>query len=311
MRSILARRRPDVAVDIGDDAAVLSAVSEPLVWTVDAAVEGVHFRPEWLTWREVGFRSFVAAASDLAAMGAAAYAAVLSLTLPHEFHDESLFDLVRGVADAADRARTSVVGGNLTAGKAVSVHTSLLGTVTGSPLTRAGAKSGDTIYVTGAPGAAALGLCALQANRLDVSEFVRAWKRPPNRLARGRELLGVASAAVDLSDGLIQDLGHVCEASGVGAVIELGQVPVPQRFDQVAAELAADPVWLTLAGGESYELLFTVAEGVDASHLGCPIGTVREQLGVEVIAADGRTVDEAATRVGYQHFTSQEPNLPK
>ena len=297
------RRGPRGAlVDIGDDAAVLQSGDRQLVVSVDAQVQGVHFRPGLLGWHDTGFRSLVSALSDLAAMGAEPRAALLALVLPDAFPDEQLYTLADGVAEASDLYRSPVLGGNLSRGGEVSITTAVVGEAPDGVLTRSGARPGDLVLVTGTLGDAALGLARLQAGLgAGAERFVERWQRPVARLGEGRRLLGRATAAIDISDGLLLDLDRVCEASRVGARIEADTLPVDEGFGRLAGELGLDPVQLALSGGEQYELLFTAPAGTGLQELGTPIGRiVAEPAGVEVVDQQGRSLEVAAR--GYGHW---------
>lgn len=286
-------------VGIGDDAAFLHP---ELVVSVDAAVEGVHFLPRFAPWAALARRAAVAALSDLAAMGAAPMGMLSSLILPRGLDDATFDALVEGYAQAADEHGAPVIGGNLAAGTEVSMTTTVLGR-TSAPLLRSGARPGDALYVTGAPGAAALGLHALLRERETddrFARFVEAWRRPWARIDAGLALRGHASAAIDVSDGLLADLGHLCAASGVGATIDIGALPHDATFDAAAAALGRDPVELVLGGGEAYELLFATAGAspIEATR----VGTVDAEPGVRLRHADGRVAP--ATLAGFDHFAS-------
>ncbi len=291
-----------VEVDIGDDAAVLAPMLGHEVLSVDAVVEGVHFRREWLSLRELGARAVSAALSDLAAMGAEARVVLLSLALPPWVTDDGLDALALGVRDACDAAGARVVGGNLARAGELSIHTTVVGRTTEPPIRRRGAAPGHAVFVTGTVGEAALGLAALQAGRGEepaLRPFVERWRRPRPRLGEGRRLVDVASAGIDVSDGLAQDLGHIAEASGVGIRISASELPLGRGFVEACALLGADPVALALSGGEDYELAFTAPLSLVASELATPIGMVVDQpRGVTVLDARGR----AMTVAGFDHF---------
>ena len=213
IRRQLARRDFEVEVGIGDDAAVLRPTDTSQVLSVDAVVEGVHFERSFLSAADLGYRALMTAASDLAAMGASARASLLSIILPRDYDDDSLDGLVAGFGEAADITGAHCVGGNLSAGAQLSLTTTVLGVLAARPIRREGAQRGDELFVTGTVGTRALGLALLKAGR-DVSSdpeaqaFVDAWRRPRARLHEGRRLHGVANALIDVSDGLLQDLGH-------------------------------------------------------------------------------------------------------
>ncbi len=250
--------RRGVLLDIGDDAAVLAPTRGRTVLSVDASVEGVHFRRAWAGLDVLGARAFEAALSDLAAMGSRPVAALLALAMPAATTESEVRRLASGVARAAHRAGCPVVGGNLTRASEWSITTTVVGEAT-RPLTRAGARPGDGVFVTGPLGGAALGLALLDATKpLPGSRpFVRRFLAPRARIEAGLALHGVARACIDVSDGLLRDVGHVAAASGVTIELEAALVPRPRGHDALAARLGLDGISLALAGGEDYELVFT------------------------------------------------------
>lgn len=291
-----------VSLGIGDDAAILAPTAGGAVLSVDAAVEGVHFDRRWLTLEEVGHRSVVAALSDLAAMGARPLAALSSLVLPRSMSDAEVLALVDGIAGAARAYDAPVVGGNVASGATLVLSTTVVGEAPpGGALLRGRARAGDAVHVTGTLGTAALGLAALAAG-LPESEtaapFMARWRRPRARFDVREALLGVAHAAIDVSDGLLADLGQVCAASGVGAVIECARLPLAPGHDELAAALGQDPDAFALGGGEDYELVFTTAPDVRVPGA-TPIGHLREGRGVEARERDGRP--RATGCHGFQH----------
>jgi thiamine-monophosphate kinase len=243
-----------VVVGIGDDAAVIEPERNALeAITTDSQVEGVHFDLAFTSPADVGHKALAVNLSDLAAMGAAPRVALLSLILPPAWPVAHLDALVDGMVALARRSKVSIVGGNIARSPGPLVVDV---TVTGSVhqrrvLTRADARAGDELYVSGTLGGAALGLRTLRANRGDVSPASVRYRRPEPRLRLGM-LLGrnqAARACVDLSDGLADGVRQLGSASGVGAVIEASAIPVePDASLQDA-----------LSGGEDYELLFAVA----------------------------------------------------
>lgn len=299
-----------ITVGIGDDAAVLAPSTGATVLSVDAAVEGVHFRRTWASWRQLGRRAVCASVSDLAAMGARPKAAMLALALPPDLDDEALFGMIDGAGDAADEHTMPIVGGNLSAASEVSLTTTVVGEVPigADPLRRAGARAGDGVYVTGSIGGAALGLALLlegrtEDARLEARErrFVESWRHPVPATLIGLRLRGIATAAIDLSDGLVADLGHLCTESRVGARIYAEDVPRLEGFHAVAKLVDRDPWSLLLSGGEDYELLFTAPASTTASELATRIGEVTDKKGtVEVIDARGMPM-EIESR-GFSHF---------
>jgi thiamine-monophosphate kinase len=242
-----------VLLGIGDDCAVLAPGAAPLVWTVDASVEGVHFRRDLLTLADVGYRATMAAASDLAAMGAAPLGLLAALVLPAWCSDEDLARLAEGQREAATEVGTAIVGGNLARGGELSITTTALGAAA-RPLTRAGARPGDALWMAGPVGLAAAGLALLLRDPAATGPAVEAWRRPVARLADGLRAAPVARAAIDVSDGLAQDAGHLATASGARVVLDAGALVSPE-LRAAAALLGRDALDLALHGGEDYALV--------------------------------------------------------
>ncbi len=293
-----------VLVGIGDDAAVIDFGSRPTIVTVDTQVEGVHFRTDLLSCRELGYRAMVAAVSDVWAMAAMPTASVIALTLPADSSDQDFRDLIDGLADAARITGARVIGGNLSGGRSLSVTTTVFGLPIDESLTRRGAHPGDSIYVTGTLGSAALGLAILQSGRLDLQgaeRFVDRWKRPPLNGQAARVLARIATAAVDVSDGCLQDLEHLADASGVGAVVHAEAIPTAPGYQAACSALSVDPNVLALSGGEDYELLFTAPASSEAAALGVQIGEIVEGSGARVVDASGSTIE--IDRSGFRHFS--------
>jgi thiamine-monophosphate kinase len=299
LRRVFARApNPGVLEGIGDDAAVLAPSSHTKVWTVDTAVEGVHFDRAFMTPEQVGYRAFMAAASDVAAMGARAVAALSALVLPGGMDDADFDGLITGLARAAEECACPIVGGNLARGRELSLTTSVLGECRGKPVLRSGAQPGDGIFVTGPIGGAGLGLWALRAGRARERAFSQAascFLSPRARLDIAEAVAREAHASIDISDGLAQDLLHLCRASGVHARLDMEAIPVLPGFDEAARSVGADPYELILGGGEDYELLFTASD----APTGTRIGRIEAgEPGVSVHAW-GRPVQLAK---GFDHF---------
>lgn len=308
-----ASRRSDVLLGIGDDAALLQVPSDRrLVAAMDTLVEGVHF-PVGTAARSIGHRALAVNLSDLAAMGAEPAWALLSLSLP-ESNAEWLVEFSKGLHDLAQRYNVALVGGDTVRGPLV-ITVQVLGFIEAGPaLTRGGARPGDLIYVSGIPGEAAAGLAVIQSQTVEGedSELLRhRFNWPEPRVQLGQTLRTLASAAMDVSDGLLGDLGKLCQASACSAQLELERLPASPSmralFDAAASERFA------LLGGDDYELLFTVAAGrvpefealVQNTEPGCTrIGRITQRdPGQAVVQClrDGRAVVVPAT--GYDHFS--------
>jgi thiamine-monophosphate kinase len=293
-----------IVVGIGDDAAVFDFGNRPTIVTVDTQVEGAHFRRDLISCRDIGRRAMIAAVSDVWAMGAMPSASVLALTLPADLTDQDFRELIEGLAGAARATGARVIGGNLSQGRSLSVTTTAFGLPIGEPVRRDGASPGDRIYVTGTLGAAALGFAILDAGREDLDgsgRFIERWRRPPINGPAAKTIAQVATAAIDVSDGCLQDLGHVCEASRVGATLRADALPTVAEHTSTCEALGLDPLEVALAGGEDYELLFTAPPSSDAEAVGTHIGEIVEGEGVDVVDPSGRPVELA--RAGFRHFS--------
>jgi len=285
-----------VELSVGDDCAILRlAAGERLATSVDTLVEGVHFLPETFP-EDVGYRCVAAAASDLAAVGARPLGMTVALTLP--VVDELwLHSFSEGLAAAVAEYRLPLVGGDITRG-ALTIAVQVLGALPADrALLRSGAREGDAVYVSGTLGDAAGALAILRGEWLPAPQhaeyLLQRLNRPRARLELGRELLASATAAIDISDGLLADAGHIAAASGVRIVIDPECLP---RSAALCSHASADQVtaW-ALTGGDDYELCFCLPSGVPAPAAGTCIGWVTAGAGVDC----GLTI---AGTGGYDHF---------
>jgi thiamine-monophosphate kinase len=246
--------RARVPLGPGDDCAVLAPTRGALCVTTDAVVEGVHFTRAHFSPEDIGHKALAVNLSDLAAMGATPRWFVCALALPRDFPERALRRLARGMGALAREHRIFLVGGNFTSARELSITLTAAGELLGPALTRRGGRPGDLLYVSGTLGEARLGLLQLQAGRRRGPAILRQ-RRPVPRVALGRLASRFASAGMDLSDGLAQDLGHLCAASHVGAEVELSHLPLTPA---VRAALGPEGA---LAGGEDYELLLAIPSG--------------------------------------------------
>jgi len=301
--------RDDVIEGIGDDAAVVAVpTGRELAIAVDTLVEGVHF-PPGTSAADIGWKALAVNLSDLAAMGATPAWALLALTTPGG--DEAFFDgLASGFAELATPYRLALIGGDTTRGPltvTVAVHGF---TTPGEALLRSGARVGDVVMVTGTLGDAAAGLrCLAEADASPYAVLVDRLNRPTPRVSAGQALRGIATACIDISDGLVADLGHVCMASGVGIDIEAPLLPRSSALLTHFTE--ADALDFALGGGDDYELCFTVPAdragelSSTMARLGCGatrIGRVVEGSGVRVL--DERGGVHEPSRTGWNHFAA-------
>jgi thiamine-monophosphate kinase len=316
--------RDDVLLGIGDDAAVLRTPPDTgLIAAIDTLVAGIHFPPD-TDPESIGHKALAVNLSDLAAMGAEPAWAMLALTLP-QADERWLAGFAQGFFALARTHGVALIGGDTTRGP-LSITVQIQGFCPpGAALRRGGARPGDLIYVTGTLGDAGLALRLLAHDDVGSSvarEFLqRRLDRPQPRVAQGLRLRGCAHAAIDVSDGLLADLGHILAASGVGATLDLAQLPLSPAFRSCLAALtaAAHPAldrytpglaWadLALASGDDYELCFTVApdqrgrvEAMAEAGVPCTcIGVIDAEQGLRGRLADGASY--LPPRRGYDHF---------
>jgi thiamine-monophosphate kinase len=289
-------RSADVVLGIGDDAAILRLQpGEELVVTTDAAVAGVHFRLDQETPGTAGRRAAVGCLSDLAAMGARPLGVLLAFALPPATASATALGLVRGVVQEARRVGAALVGGNVTRARGISLTLTALGAVRrGRALRRDRGRAGDRLFVTGV-----LGRSALERAR----GRVRAVGAP--RIAAGRRLAGVrgVGACIDLSDGLAADLVQLARASRVAARLAPALLPLPPGFAAACARAGRDPLRLALAGGEDYELLFSVRpSGPGAGELARRLGVRVTEIGRFERGRPALRGIPAGRRLGWRHF---------
>jgi thiamine-monophosphate kinase len=285
------------ATGIGDDAAVLRVPpGSRLVATTDAAVDGVHFRRDWCAPEEIGYRATVAAMSDIAAMAALPLGVLVAMVLPDDALD-AVEAMARGIGDAAAASDAPIVGGNLARGAELSITTTVLGHAE-RPLPRSGARPGQAIYVTGRFGGPAAAVAAWTAGEQPSAQARERYVHPAARIREARWLADRgATAAIDISDGLLADLGHLAHASGVALEVALDVLPV----------IAGVPIERAARGGDEYELAIAAPDDVDAGAFeetfGIPltrIAAVREGA-PEVRATLGG--DRVAPGGGWDHLS--------
>ncbi|HUM11353.1 MAG TPA: thiamine-phosphate kinase [Myxococcaceae bacterium] len=300
-----ARASPRAPAGPGDDAALLARPRGETAVTVDAVVEDVHFRRPSSRLEDIGHKALAVNLSDLAAMGASPRWALVALGVRRGFSLREARALGAGFGALARKTGTALVGGNVTRAPGLSLTVTVGGEVTaGRALLRSGARPGDVVWVSGTLGDARLGLALLQrpagpeARRLRQAPrlartAVDRQRRPSARLELGAALVGLASSCIDLSDGLVQDAGHVARASRVAVHLALDAVPCSDALE-VAVPDARERVRQAAAGGEDYELLFTARPGRSAAVLRLarrlrlpltPIGEVRRGRGVHTRGA--------------------------
>lgn len=314
----------DVIIGIGDDTAVIKIDERrSLLATCDIQIEDTHFRLHNISAYQLGRRSMAVNLSDIASMGGKPTFALVSLGLPKDLSQSTFDEIIKGMRDQLSEFNALIIGGNLahTPEKLI-IDIFLLGEVHPKRLLlRSGAKSGDRICVTGTLGASAAGFLAVeQWGRFypkDLSDLVQAHLQPTPQINAGREIAksGFATAMIDISDGLASDLLHVCEMSGVGAVIDQSSIPLNKNFDRVGALLKKDPYNLAIHGGEDYELLFTIKSTTpkdEIEKISKKTGTPITEIGVIISKEEGYWLNNLENKKqplkpkGWNHFIDKE-----
>ncbi|MDQ2847613.1 MAG: thiamine-phosphate kinase [Actinomycetota bacterium] len=292
------RQPPSTLLGPGDDAAIVSTPGGAVVASVDMLVDGVHFRTDWATGEQIGRRAALASMADIAAMGATPTALLVALSAP----GATPLDLVTGIGNglhaAAEEAGAGVVGGDLTASPVVTVSVTVLGDLAAArPVLRSGASSGDLVAITGRLGWAAAGLAVLTRGFRSPAAAVNAYRVPEPPLAQGPIAAAAgATAMIDVSDGLLADLGHIADASGVSIDVRSATLEVPARLAEVASALGKNAQSWLLTGGDDHALAATFPAGLTLPPGWLRIGQVGAGSGVTV---DGNPYDDEA---GWDHF---------
>jgi thiamine-monophosphate kinase len=301
----------NAVLGVGDDCALVDVTNGmDLAVSTDTMVSGTHFFPD-VDPENLGHKALAVNLSDMAAMGATPYWAMLALTLPSVDH-AWLTAFAKGFFDLASDFNVSLIGGDTTRGP-LTLTVTIMGQVpTGAALRRNGAKAGNDVWVSGNIGDAALAVAhrhgKVVLTETDYRDAVMRLYEPTPRVALGQALRGMATSAIDISDGLIADLGHICRLSGVGATVDLGSIPV----SEIGARHFNNEAGLTaiIAGGDDYELCFTAPansrESIEdlTDVLGVPltrIGQIKRGKGVSLLGSDGKPVKIDGR--GYDHFS--------
>lgn len=303
--------RPDVRVAAGDDCAVVAG--EGIALSSDMSVEDVHFRRDWLSDREIGFRAAAAALSDLAAMAARPIGVLVSIGIPAADAGDPAVEIIAGVRDAAASVGAVVLGGDVARAPSGLVIDVVAVGESPNPVRRSGARPGDALWLTGELGAAGGAVTLWLAGEVPPDAVRARFSRPTPRTAEALWLheRGLPQAMIDLSDGIAGDAAHLAAASGVALRLRLATVPIHPGIAAIATD-PGTPLRLALAGGEDYELLFAARPGSVDPH----VGRFRDRFGIpltevgNVVAGQGVVWEnEGGITVpldlaGFQHFPS-------
>ncbi len=305
--------RRQLIIGIGDDAAVWQGDDSLQLATTDFLVQDVHFSLGIISWQDLGWRALAANLSDIAAMGGLPRYALVSLAMPGNTEVDDVAALYRGMLELAGQFGMAIIGGDMSAAPLLVISITVLGGTNGpfDPiLTRSAARPGDKLAVTGALGGSAAGLemltKQLKFREEESTGLKEAFTRPWPRVVEGQALVeqGV-KAAIDVSDGLLSDLGHICRMSRVSARIETESVPL---HPAVTTNFGDRGLGLALGGGEDYELLFTAPAGVIArvrAAVSCPvtvIGEITDGESGQITLLNGRGNRVEPPRKGWEHF---------
>jgi len=332
-RSRLQYRSPRIKIGIGDDCAVYeSTKGNYQIITTDALIENVHFKLATTSPKLLGRKALSVNVSDIAAMGGTPHLAFISLGIPKSISVKFLDDLYSGIDQICIEHKIELAGGDTTASpRHLFINITVVGDVNKKHLIpRSGARPGDKIFVTGAPGQSALGLKLLTSRRKKwqgslafQKKMMQAHLDPVPRLPEAQKLVnsGVKiNSMIDVSDGLAQDLFHICESSGVGAVLREEYLPQSAEMAAFCSSNRVNATDLILSGGEDYELLFTL-KSEDARNLEklfhkaktpvTLIGEVSAQPGKMVLVKTDGTSKPLQEFTGFNHFRSKQPRFPR
>lgn len=289
---------PSALLGPGDDAALVAAPDARVVASTDVLVEGRHFRRDWSSATDVGHRAAAANMADIAAMGATPTALLVGLCAPPDLPARWAEELADGLAAEAAPLGAGVVGGDLSAARTLMISVTALGDLRGHPpVLRSGARPGDVVAVAGRLGYAAAGYTVLSRGFRTPKVLVEAYRRPRVPYVAGPVAARHgATALIDVSDGLLADLGHVARSSGVGIDLRRDAFEVPAQMRDAASALGVDPYGWVLSGGDDHALAATFPAAAGLPDGWRPVGVVVEG---DAVTVDGRPY---AGRTGWDHF---------
>ncbi|MGI8695490.1 MAG: thiamine-phosphate kinase [Mycobacteriales bacterium] len=291
-----------VLIGPGDDAAVVAAPEGRVVASTDAFVDGRHFRRDWCTAEDVGHRVAAQTMADAAAMGATPTALLVAMACPADLQVSWVEEFATGLVAECAEAGAMVAGGDVVRGDTLVLTGTVIGDLGGrAPVTRAGALPGDLVAVAGRLGWAAAGLAVLGRGFRSPAAVVAAYRRPRPPSPEGPRAAALgATAMCDVSDGLVQDLGHIAAASGVLIELDSATFDVPERLRDVAAALGADPMAWLLGGGEDHALVATFPAGQPLADPWIVVGRVLVAADSAGVLLDGEPYDVG----GFDHFSA-------
>ena len=284
-------------VGIGDDAAVISGIDNKLVATVDMAVEGVHFRKDWSTPFQIGAKLTTASLADVFAMGGEPKYLLVAAAISNLGNSEVIIEVAKGIRSVSDEFKVTVVGGDLSKSEKMVLSITALGELSSKPIKRSGAKVGDLVYLSSLPGLSAAGMAILE-RELDRPRYVVEAHLNP-KLKKPKNLMQVATAMSDISDGLSIDAGHIAKDSKVSINFLSELLRNANDFkdlQELATELDEDVFDWILNGGEDHFFIATVNPDMAKDDLGIKVG--------EVVSGDGKILldGKEVKKSGYQHF---------
>ncbi len=290
----------DVVVGPGDDAAVVRVPGGEVVASLDMLVQGRHFRLDWSSADDIGHKAAAENLSDINAMGGRTTALVVGLGAPPELETAWALEFAHGLADEAAAVGASVVGGDLTRADTITIAITALGVCEHGVVRRSGAHPGDLVAMAGRQGWAGAGFAVLGRGFRSPRVVVDSHRRPSPPYHAGPEAAQLgATAMIDVSDGLLQDIGHVATASGVAIDVDSGSFDVPEPLQAVGAALGVDPLHFVLTGGDDYSLVATFPVDGALPDTWLAIGRVLESGETGVVTVDGAPYNDSA---GHQHF---------
>jgi thiamine-monophosphate kinase len=294
---------PTCLLGPGDDAAVITAPDRRVVASTDVLVDGRHFRRDWSSAEDVGHRAAAANLADIAAMGAVPTALLVALCAPPDLDPGWAEELADGLAAEASTVGASVVGGDMSASPTLTIAVTALGDLAGrAPVLRSGARPGDVVALAGRIGYAAAGYTVLSRGFRTPKLLVEAYRRPLVRYPAGPQAAVYgATAMIDISDGLVADLGHIAAASGVGIDVRRDAFDVPPQMRDAASALGVDAYAWILAGGDDHALAATFPPDVELPDGWRVIGSV-DPAEDAVVTVDGRPYRDGP--VGWDHFSN-------